>query len=822
MKTLKKSLSLLMAVVMIFGLFAVASASNFDEFKDDDEVRSDYKEMVDVLIGLGLIKGKDSMLAPKEELPRIEAITMVVGAKLGAEGMDSLRKAPTAFTDVPDWASGIVNYAHAEGITYGVGGGLLGSYDSVTGWQFIRMLIGALGYASQGEITSDNWEMQTAALNATEGLKLYDGIDKGFDLMKPITREQAMRILFNSIFAQKTTYVSALKIYVKGPSMANEQNIYWDYTGDGFHDSADAFGRPGSYQWYKAGEAISDVYSASPIKVYTKETSVKTVRADAANNDIAAEDTWINGNTLDDDFVIKANENDSIVLNGEVGELYKCAEGDDYILVVYTHFLGSVSKVTAKSGDTDRYVTLVGGDTFTTDDFAKEDTVVFTAVTADFDDFAIDEIQDMWIADETDGKVSAINNKDAYLRLDGEKLVYADIYAGNGVKAEFNIPSVGDEIAVKDEGIFYLCPNGFLLGAKEGAKADPEYLLLQDLHEYLGEYEGNVVFTDGKAAKKISIISLKDFGNENFDNYEDAKGWIFSYTVNEDGEYKLTQVDATRTAAASDEEPEAGAIAINKNIRQFVLSGASESVDAEVTTAGVTLKTIFVDVKSGEVFTGYEQVPTYKKASGVYHYNEEGTAIVVFITDGSTTQAESKFVYFNDWDGEQTDAGYFTMHNAFINGKALGDNGLSINEGALLVDVEGNSTPINTREELEALNTNLFEIVNVDSKGRVTEIKPVDVDPLADVDELATKIIFLQPENEAKHGIAYDSNTVFVIIGTDKKVAVDGTKDDIVTTKTVKEGETVSKAWTNGQEGTEDAPAAAATVVYVWLQDAPE
>ena len=55
MKTLKKTLCLVLALVTALSLMSVASATNVEKYDDAAEVGAAYVEAVDVLLGLGIL-----------------------------------------------------------------------------------------------------------------------------------------------------------------------------------------------------------------------------------------------------------------------------------------------------------------------------------------------------------------------------------------------------------------------------------------------------------------------------------------------------------------------------------------------------------------------------------------------------------------------------------------------------------------------------------------------------------------------------------------------------------------------------------------------
>jgi hypothetical protein len=77
---------------------------------------------------------------------------------------------------------------------------------TVTGYQFMKMLLGALGYDGKIEgFTGDNWEVNVAKLALN--ISLYDGNDN-FVGSKAMTREEACLYAFNTLTSNMVEYTN--------------------------------------------------------------------------------------------------------------------------------------------------------------------------------------------------------------------------------------------------------------------------------------------------------------------------------------------------------------------------------------------------------------------------------------------------------------------------------------------------------------------------------------------------------------------------------------------------------------------------------------
>ena len=122
MKTLKKTLCLVLALVMAFSLMSVASAANLDGYTDADKVGAAYEEAVDVLLGLGIVNGMSATeIAPEGYYNRAQAAKIATYLAVGPTVAEML-PAGESFTDVPTthWAAKYIAYCAEKGILNGV------------------------------------------------------------------------------------------------------------------------------------------------------------------------------------------------------------------------------------------------------------------------------------------------------------------------------------------------------------------------------------------------------------------------------------------------------------------------------------------------------------------------------------------------------------------------------------------------------------------------------------------------------------------------------------------------------------------------------
>jgi len=221
MKTLKRSLSLVLVLALAFSLCSSAFAvKNFEKFKDGDKVT--YIEAVDVLIGIDIVDGIDvTTLSPQGTYTRAQGAALITRLLLGRTGTEKLSDKVSPFSDVPDgyWASGEINHCVNEGIIIGNGDGTFNPEGPLTGYAVMKMVLSALGYGAQGEFKGEQWMINTAKFAFSTDINLVRGIKaENKDYSLTATREEAMLYVFNSFNIPMVHWSTLINEYVKSTS----------------------------------------------------------------------------------------------------------------------------------------------------------------------------------------------------------------------------------------------------------------------------------------------------------------------------------------------------------------------------------------------------------------------------------------------------------------------------------------------------------------------------------------------------------------------------------------------------------------------------
>ena len=206
MRTLKKTLSLLLAVALVLSLTVVGASAAYtgnkvDTLKDAADVGADYSEAVGVMVGLGIIEGyDDGTLRPETNYTREQAAKIIAYMQLGPKDADSLRCTKAPFTDVAAdrWSAGYIAYCVEQGIIDGMGDGTFQPQAQLTGYQWAKMLLCAVGYGRNDEYVGSSWSLNTAKDALEKGI--FEGDLVGAD-HTPLQRQQAILYAFNTLTA---------------------------------------------------------------------------------------------------------------------------------------------------------------------------------------------------------------------------------------------------------------------------------------------------------------------------------------------------------------------------------------------------------------------------------------------------------------------------------------------------------------------------------------------------------------------------------------------------------------------------------------------
>ena len=218
MRNLKKFLALVLAMMMTLSLMVTVNAATPTDFSDGDKITDAYKEAVDVLSALKVVKGDDRGFRPGETITRAEVSAILYRIVTGDvdDKNAELYKGANYFTDVTAdrWYDGYVNYCANNGLVLGVGGGKFNPNAPVTGYEALVMILRAIGYNNPKEFSSGDWKLKASGYGRRLGIT--DNIAEA-RLAGAATREMVAEIMFQGLEVPTVKY-TILNDY---------QNIRW-------------------------------------------------------------------------------------------------------------------------------------------------------------------------------------------------------------------------------------------------------------------------------------------------------------------------------------------------------------------------------------------------------------------------------------------------------------------------------------------------------------------------------------------------------------------------------------------------------------------
>ena len=196
---MKKLLALVLALVMSMSLVTISNAA----FKDADKI--DYDEAVEVMNAIGVLVGDEKgNFNAKDNLTRAQAAKIISYLLLGNKTAEALAGSGK-FTDVAktSWFAGFVDYCASTGVVNGVGDGKFDPNGQLTGYQFAKMLLVALGYDAKIEgFTGADWQINVS--KRADQADLFDGLDISGNAA--LTREQAAQMCLNTLKSPLVEY----------------------------------------------------------------------------------------------------------------------------------------------------------------------------------------------------------------------------------------------------------------------------------------------------------------------------------------------------------------------------------------------------------------------------------------------------------------------------------------------------------------------------------------------------------------------------------------------------------------------------------------
>ena len=352
MRTLKKTLCLVLALVMMLGLCAVSAAAT--DLPDDDKIGNDYREAFELANYLKIITGAEVggqvVANPQGNMTRVQGCYYIARLLKGNYGAGTASQ----FTDVSGQDAAVVEWMAAQGYTAGNGDGTFDPYGTMLGMHFAKWLLTALGYDAEIEGMTgagDKWEGQVRLLTAKTGLTR--GIS-GYDQNAVLTREQAAQMVLNALEADMVEYRNSTTVNQGGFNVTisgtaqpmqktGEGNANYNGTGEGANGvdtiqlielyyptmkkvmntgstvSAKDLNTPMAYSWEDGGKEVLRVLD-TPVVTYTNKVGkASDVASDLSGYYIKVGETKTYVNTVGLSGDTKTGT-DFLYVNGAKGE----------------------------------------------------------------------------------------------------------------------------------------------------------------------------------------------------------------------------------------------------------------------------------------------------------------------------------------------------------------------------------------------------------------------------------------------------------------------------------------------------------------------
>ena len=319
---MKKFLSLVLALVMTMSLVTVSAGAK--DFTDSSKIT--YSEAVDVMSAVKVIDGyAEGDFRPTATLTRGAAAKIICNLILGPTTASALVADAAPYKDVPTnhTFAGYIAYCQKEGIISGYADGTFKPGNTLTGYAFMKMLLGALGYDSAIEgYTGANWSIAVAKQAINAGLN--NSLKGSFNGTKAVTREEACLYAFNTLKATMVEYDNRI-VVGEGSSAVAISGVRKDLTWnkgtlndgkikkDGYvqfgeqyfeklvrTDDTDDFGRPTNNWTYDKKDIGNYVNTDLLTASYTAKVKGGDVYSDIGSNacDFALT-YWVDGVKLD-------------------------------------------------------------------------------------------------------------------------------------------------------------------------------------------------------------------------------------------------------------------------------------------------------------------------------------------------------------------------------------------------------------------------------------------------------------------------------------------------------------------------------------------
>ena len=190
---MKKALTILLAVAMMFCFSATAFAADFTDTADTSKVAQDA---INKVAALGIVEGyEDGSFKPAANITRAEFAKMADIAAGLEDAAKDLEGAASSYKDVKTnvWYTGWINLASAQGYVKGYENGTYGPNNNITYAEVTTVLMRLLGY---NDNLTGPWPINY--INQATKLDVLDDVE-GFSANVPATRANVAIMLAETL-----------------------------------------------------------------------------------------------------------------------------------------------------------------------------------------------------------------------------------------------------------------------------------------------------------------------------------------------------------------------------------------------------------------------------------------------------------------------------------------------------------------------------------------------------------------------------------------------------------------------------------------------
>ena len=695
---MKKFLSLVLALVMTMSLVTVSAGAK--DFTDDSSIT--YKEAVDVMSAAKVIDGyAEGDFRPSATLTRGAAAKIICNLILGPTTASALVADAAPYSDVPTshTFAGYIAYCQKEGIISGYADGTFRPANTLTGYAFMKMLLGALGYDAEVEqYTGANWSINVAKRAMNIGLK--DGLIGDFNGVKAVTREEACLYAFNTLQATMVEYSAKTSVSTNGTTVVIAGSEAKDVVNTGKTDSnidkdgkmqfaekyfedlkldktSDDFGRPAN-KWNVKKEEVG-TYANTPDATFTKKVTKadvynaigKTVYDDLKDGD-ATLTTYFDG----DGTKVKAadvdstwaNKNDTGKVNstgnGDLTEIYVDDDNNVTIVTIRTYVFQAATDYDAKKESVN--LTQDGSKADNLTNAAK--TIVLNDRTVEAEDYAV--VKDLKADDYV--LVTAVKNGSGYdvksvekaevktVEVSGYKLNDSVDAASTTYKYNANADSIkGTSYNVGKQATLVLDKYGYIIAVEESVVLS-DYVYIEKFgstSSLNAKALANAIFADGTDAE-ITVKEVLGVKNKTtIANYGTSMAGWYTYSKNTANEYTLYAIESKYNQKADSFSGKDTVVSENGKVNPIkgTLNGVLANDDTVILVSDKDDDiTVYTGVKN---FPGVKLTSASSKAtvSAVVKTSNGYASLVYIDVDGSATitgDKNSNLVYVVEYDGK--------------------------------------------------------------------------------------------------------------------------------------------------------------------------